>query len=88
MVRRYDSSAFAVVSDFLREIEIHVVPFTPEMARIASEAYLAFGKGRHPARLNFGDCCAYALARVSGQPLLYKGDDFARTDVTSVLSRA
>ncbi len=56
------------------------------MARIAGAAYLRFGKGFHPARLNFGDCCSYALAQVTGEPLLFKGDDFPLTDVRSALA--
>jgi ribonuclease VapC len=50
---------------------------------VARRAFSRFGKGRHPAGLNFGDCFAYALATVRGEPLLYKGDDFARTDVVA-----
>lgn len=61
-------------------------PVTPEQARAAREAYRDFGKGSgHPARLNFGDCFAYALAKVTGEPLLYKGGDFAQTDLSSAL---
>ena len=52
---------------------------------MARQAFVDFGKGRHPAALNFGDCFSYALAKVSGQPLLYKGEDFARTDVVAAL---
>ena len=63
-----------------------VEPVTREQAWIAREAYRDFGKGSgHPARLNFGDCFAYALARVTGEPLLYKGEDFAQTDLSSAL---
>ena len=73
----------------LRELDLlvhraslDVVPFGEEQLALAREAYEVFGKGRHPARLDFGDCCSYALARHSGEPLLFKGDDFARTDLT------
>ena len=52
-----------------------------QQARLAVEAFAAFGKGRHPARLNYGDCFAYALAKERGEPLLFKGSDFARTDI-------
>lgn len=69
---------------FLREAEIETVPFDAEQAGIAREGYRRFGKGNHPAGLNFGDCAAYALSRVSGEPLLFKGNDFARTDVAGV----
>ena len=53
------------------------------LGRVASGAFLRYGKGRHPAALNLGDLFAYALATTAGEPLLYKGDDFARTDVTA-----
>jgi len=66
----------------LAEIE----PVTEAQARIAREAYRDFGRGSgHPARLNFGDCFAYALARTTGEPLLFKGDDFTHTDVIPAL---
>jgi len=63
---------------------ITVIPVDAEQVEIARQAFRLFGKGRHPAGLNFGDCFAYALSRVSGQPLLFKGDDFAQTDVDRV----
>jgi ribonuclease VapC len=56
-------------------------------ADLARDAYRRFGKGNHPAALNFGDCIAYALSAANGEPLLFKGDDFARTDVTPALQR-
>lgn len=66
----------------IREAQIVIEPVTEAQARIAREAYRDFGKGRgHPAKLNFGDCFAYALAKEKAEPLLYKGDDFARTDI-------
>lgn len=65
--------------------ELRVEPVTYEQARIAREAYRDFGKGRHRAGLNFGDCFAYALAKTSAEPLLFKGDDFAHTDITPAL---
>ena len=61
--------------------DIEVVPVTLAQAEIAREAYRRFGKGNHPARLNYGDCFAYALAKESGEPLLFKGGDFGRTDI-------
>ena len=68
--------------DLLTEAGIVIEPVTPEQARIAREAYRDFGKGSgHPARLNFGDCFAYALAKATGEPLLFKGADFTHTDV-------
>jgi ribonuclease VapC len=71
----------AVISDAIISIE----PVTERQARIARDAYRDFGKGSgHPAGLNFGDCFAYALAKDRGEPLLFKGDDFSRTDVRRV----
>ena len=65
--------------------KIEIVPFDAEQAAIARAAFLKYGKGRHPAALNFGDCAAYALAKSKGAPLLYKGADFAKTDIVSAL---
>jgi len=68
--------------DLLARAAVSVEAVTYEQARIAREAYRDFGKGSgHPARLNFGDCFAYALSRATGEPLLFKGDDFSRTDI-------
>ena len=64
---------------------IQVEAVTREQADLARQAYLDFGKGNHPARLNFGDCFAYALAKSRGLPLLFKGEDFSRTDVVAAL---
>ena len=73
--------------DLLREAELVVEPVTEAQARLAREAYRDFGKGSgHPAQLNFGDCFAYALAKVTGEPLLFKGDDFTHTDIASALT--
>jgi ribonuclease VapC len=66
---------------FFRLTTAEIVPVTPEQVEIACQAFRRYGKGRHPAGLNFGDVFAYALAKVTGEPLLFKGDDFARTDV-------
>ena len=68
-----------------RRIGIVIEPVTVEQAHLARQAYHDFGKGRHAAGLNFGDCFAYALAKVTSEPLLYKGDDFQRTDIVSAL---
>ena len=70
---------------FLERAEIELSPVTAEQLAAARQAWRRFGKGRHPAALNFGDCFAYALAQVTGEPLLYKGDDFARTDIPTAL---
>lgn len=72
--------------DLLREAKVTIEPVTQVQAKIARDAYRDFGKGSgHPARLNFGDCFAYALTKVIGEPLLFKGDDFSHTDIASVL---
>lgn len=66
------------------EARIEVLPFTDDHARIALDAFTRFGKGRHPAALNSGDCCCYATAVVAGEPLLCAGDDFRQTDLELV----
>jgi ribonuclease VapC len=72
--------------ELIREARLVVEPVTEAQARIAREAYRDFGKGSgHPAKLNFGDCFAYALAKAAGEPLLFKGHDFGHTDIVSVL---
>ncbi len=65
---------------------IEIVPVDQDQAEVARLAWRRFGKGRHGAALNYGDCFAYALAKTSGSPLLYKGEDFASTDIRSALS--
>lgn len=70
------------LDELLSRIAVIIEPVTEEQARIGRDAYRDFGKGsRHPAQLNYGDCFAYALAKTSGEPLLFKGDDFTHTDV-------
>jgi ribonuclease VapC len=69
------------IDDYLELMDIVVVAVPPEAWRAALTAHDRFGKGRHPARLNFGDCFAYACARHYGQPLMFKGGDFALTDI-------
>jgi ribonuclease VapC len=72
--------------DLIREAQMIVEPVTEDQARAARQAYRDFGKGGgHPAKLNLGDCFAYALAKDKSEPLLFKGDDFSRTDVKSAL---
>ena len=71
-----------------KAIDLSLEPVTADQAHLAIEAYRDFGKGSgHPAQLNFGDCFAYALAKASGHPLLFKGDGFVQTDVQGVLER-
>jgi ribonuclease VapC len=67
---------------FLAELQVSIVPFARNHLAIFYEAFQRYGKGRHPARLNMGDCFTYAIAKASGMPLLFVGDDFAQTDLT------
>jgi len=69
----------------LHRARIEIVAMNSEQFEIARLAWRTYGKGRHPAGLNIGDCCSYALAKYSGEPLLFKGDDFLKTDLQSVL---
>ena len=71
---------------FLETTRMELAPVTAEHLAAARRAWRRFGKGNHPAALNFGDCFAYALAEARGEPLLFKGDDFARTDIVSALA--
>ncbi len=66
---------------FIEEVPIQIIAVTPEHAQAARRAWRQFGKGNHPAALNFGDCFSYALAKETREPLLFKGNDFALTDV-------
>jgi ribonuclease VapC len=72
-------------AELLDDLGIATVPLDQAQAMAASTAFLRFGKGRHPARLNMGDCFSYALAKSLNAPLLFKGDDFSRTDIASAL---
>lgn len=65
----------------LAQTQMEIAPFTEAHARLARDAFRRYGKGRHPAQLNFGDCMSYALAKETGEDLLFKGNDFAQTDV-------
>jgi ribonuclease VapC len=69
------------LNEFLDGLQIRVVAFSEVQAQLAREAYRRYGKGLHPARLNFGDCISYALAKSLDEPLLFKGTDFSLTDV-------
>jgi ribonuclease VapC len=85
MVGRLGPAGRGMVDRLARSIGAEIVPFTPAQADRAIEAFLRYGKGRHPAGLNFGDCCNYALAAGTGLPLLLKGKDFAQTALRSAL---
>jgi ribonuclease VapC len=81
-----DPIASRRVDEFMEVAELDVEPVTAEQARIAREAYRDYGRGSgHPAKLNFGDCLAYALAKTTGEPLLFKGEDFVHTDIVPAL---
>lgn len=70
----------------LEILKIETVPLSADHAQLAIDAFRHFGKGRHPAGLNFGDCFSYALAKATGEPLLFKGNDFSQTDIKRALS--
>lgn len=71
----------SAIDRFLQQFELTVIPFGDAHWQAAMEAFLRFGKGRHPAALNFGDCMSYATAKLADRPLLYVGEDFGKTDV-------
>jgi ribonuclease VapC len=81
---RYGGDGLRDLDLFVAKAEIVLVPVDAEQAHAARDAFLRFGKGRHPAGLNYGDCFSYALAMTLGEPLLYKGDDFSQTDVGTI----
>ena len=81
-----DAAAFEPLDEFLLEGGIEIAPFDAAQARLAREAFLRFGKGRDKAALNLGDCASYALAKSRRAPLLYKGNDFSRTDIIPAIT--
>jgi ribonuclease VapC len=83
--RMHDAAVWQELDELISETPIEVVAHDRELAEISRLAFVRFGKGRHPARLNLGDCAAYALARKRNIPLLFKGADFARTDIVAAL---
>jgi ribonuclease VapC len=86
--QRGSAAVWQPLDELIRRFRLEIVPHDRHLATVASEAFLRFGKGRHPAALNCGDCAAYALAKARGLPLLFKGRDFARTDITAVIGDA
>ncbi len=78
---RHGLEALQDLGAFLRDLSVSVMPFEEAHWMEAREAHRKFGKGRHPAALNFGDCLAYAVAKIAGEPLLCTGNDFPRTDI-------
>ncbi len=85
LAAKLGDSSRAILSRLVEELDLVIVPFTAAHGREAREAFLRYGRGRHPAALNFGDCLTYAVARLAAQPLLFVGEDFRRTDLDSVL---
>ena len=81
--RHGDEAMWEPLDALLARLDVEIVAHDALLARIARMAFLRFGKGRHSARLNFGDCASYALAKAHGVPLLFKGEDFAQTDIAS-----
>lgn len=81
LTRWFGEAAEAALDAFVREAGAEIVAFDLPQLRAAQGAYRRFGKGRHPAALNFGDCMSYALAKVCDEPLLFKGGDFSQTDI-------
>ncbi|KSV72108.1 type II toxin-antitoxin system VapC family toxin [Sinorhizobium sp. GW3] len=78
---RLGEAAGADLDLWLYKADVEIVPVTAEHSDRARRAWRRYGKGRHPASLNYGDCFSYALAALSGEPLLYKGNDFSQTDI-------
>lgn len=84
LIGRTDPGAASDLADLMRELMVTVLPFDERQADIARDAFIRYGKGCQRAGLNFGDCAAYALAIAEAEPLLFKGTDFAATDVECV----
>jgi ribonuclease VapC len=83
---RYGAAGLLELDELAIESDLAIVPFTSDHARVAMAAFRHYGKGRHRASLNYGDCFSYALAKASGEPLLFKGNDFIHTDVTAAIA--
>ena len=85
MTARFGDKGKEKLDTFLFYSEIEILPFIRGMEELAFQAWLKYGKGRHKASLNMGDCCAYATAKSLNEPLLFKGDDFTWTDIKGVI---
>jgi ribonuclease VapC len=81
LVSRRGEHALAEIDLWLRKIEADIIPVDTELVDLATQAWLTYGKGRHPAALNFADCLSYALAKRADEPLLFIGRDFVQTDI-------
>lgn len=86
LIAREGAAGRTSLARFLEKNGIASIPFDEHHSNLAAEVFVRYGKGRHPARLNFGDCMTYATARLAGRPLLCIGEDFARTDLPLALS--
>jgi ribonuclease VapC len=86
LVTRRDERSINDLDLWLQKAGVDVVPIDSDLADIATQAWLVYGKGRHRAALNFADCMSYALAKRSGEPLLFKGDDFVATGIQSAIA--
>lgn len=86
MIGRSDLQGRSLVAQFLERNDVEVIAFDEAQRRAAADAFISYGKGRHPAALNYGDCMTYATARVADHPLLFTGNDFAQTDIPAALS--
>jgi ribonuclease VapC len=84
--RRGTAVAVNRLEDFMQGARVELMPVSVSQATIARRAWRTFGRGIHPARLNYGDCFAYALAKETGEALLFKGSDFSQTDVEPALT--
>ena len=81
LTMKFGRDAAALVDPFLSEIQALIVPFGRDHISTFQDAFLRYGKGRHPARLNMGDCFTYAIAKIAGMPVLFTGNDFSLTDL-------
>ena len=84
-LNRHGPKAMRMLDEIIRDGGVRIESVTARQARIALEAYAEYGKGRKPAGLNFGDCFSYALAKAVGLPLLFKGNDFSKTDIEAAV---
>lgn len=86
MIGRVGAPGQAAAARFLERNNVIVIAFGDAHRRVSTEAFLRYGKGRHPAALNYGDCMTYATAKIAEHPLLFTGDDFAQTDIPAALA--
>jgi len=85
LASRLGGDSELLLARLVEGLDLAVIPFTAAHGRVSREAFLRFGRGRHPAALNFGDCLTYAVAKLAEKPLLFVGDDFAQTDLVAAL---